>query len=549
MNPTREPVIETVALTPVPTDGEVERPPEAAAEPNTRPPDVSGGLPQDARGASSGVWVKCLESVEKRNKELTESWKDEIDSLLVFAGLFSALLVAFIIESYKFLQQDPAEATVVLLMRISAQMGNGTNVMDIPPITPFKRPASSVWINALWFSSLILSLTSAAGAIHAKDWIHTFSKSVSALPQDAARVRQFRYQAFREWFVPDIISVLPTLLEVALLLFVIGIVYLLWTIDIVVAAIVSALALLTMLPLVFLPILPFFFETCPFVSPVTRVASEPLLRIILLPGDISRKTTQVFKWLSGIFTGNGQPSAGPLKPSSRQQSLSNISFPSETATVFDKVFKNTSRFVKRIVRSVVVWKDHQSWEKREKAVVNVNRDFLDAKILASVDAIQMDNTFLASVRSALSEAPYPVAREALILILTQRSTTVVNGALKWSPIQESEILLAQMVVDIAKRAREEKKEDEELLNIMKVLGEFCDAISKQCGSEGLAVLCSNILDCLLSALPTLNANTPSKEVVSGRLFQSLKTWTHIEYSTTSTSVPVLLTHCVLKPLL
>lgn len=77
-------ISQTVALTPVPTDGEVERPPEAAAEPNTRPPDVSGGLPQDARGASSGVWVKCLESVEKRNKELTESWKDEIDSLLVF---------------------------------------------------------------------------------------------------------------------------------------------------------------------------------------------------------------------------------------------------------------------------------------------------------------------------------------------------------------------------------------------------------------------------------------------------------------------------------
>ncbi|KAI0631322.1 hypothetical protein C8Q77DRAFT_1025935, partial [Trametes polyzona] len=42
-----------------------------------------------------------------------EQWKSELDTLLVYAGLFSAVLTAFNVESYRLLQPDGAESAVL----------------------------------------------------------------------------------------------------------------------------------------------------------------------------------------------------------------------------------------------------------------------------------------------------------------------------------------------------------------------------------------------------------------------------------------------------
>ncbi|KAF8899338.1 hypothetical protein BD779DRAFT_1431892, partial [Infundibulicybe gibba] len=41
------------------------------------------------------------------DKEFCGGWNSEIDSLLTFAGLFSAVVTAFTVESYKLLQPIP----------------------------------------------------------------------------------------------------------------------------------------------------------------------------------------------------------------------------------------------------------------------------------------------------------------------------------------------------------------------------------------------------------------------------------------------------------
>ncbi|KAJ7803056.1 hypothetical protein B0H14DRAFT_1649352 [Mycena olivaceomarginata] len=45
------------------------------------------------------LWAVYISEAEKYDKALVESWKSDMEGMLIFAGLFSASLTAFLIES------------------------------------------------------------------------------------------------------------------------------------------------------------------------------------------------------------------------------------------------------------------------------------------------------------------------------------------------------------------------------------------------------------------------------------------------------------------
>ncbi|EIN09984.1 hypothetical protein PUNSTDRAFT_40355, partial [Punctularia strigosozonata HHB-11173 SS5] len=122
-------------------------------------------------------WAACATAVREYDQDMIDGCKEEIDSLL--AGLFSAVLTAFIIESYKFLQRDPDDTTAALLLQISLQLSsfsvNGSFMDSTHPIKaqlpPLQMPRGAVRINTFWFSSLVLSLISALVCILLKQWL------------------------------------------------------------------------------------------------------------------------------------------------------------------------------------------------------------------------------------------------------------------------------------------------------------------------------------------------------------------------------------------
>ncbi|KAJ7105521.1 hypothetical protein C8R44DRAFT_639241, partial [Mycena epipterygia] len=62
-------------------------------------------------------WVVYVGEAEKYDKGLVQSWKADMDDTQ--AGLFSASLMAFLIQSYKTLNRDSGDLTVQLLSQIS----------------------------------------------------------------------------------------------------------------------------------------------------------------------------------------------------------------------------------------------------------------------------------------------------------------------------------------------------------------------------------------------------------------------------------------------
>lgn len=185
------------------------------------------------------------------------------------AGLFSAILTAFIVEVYKQLQEDTAATTAQLLRRIALRLDDAPSDQLAAFPKPFSPLTPIVVVNVLWFCGLVISLFTAVLGILAKQWIHAYNKwSEHALPKDTLLLRDFYQEGFIRWRVPEIIGILPALLQAGLLLFVAGLVVYLWTLHATLAAILSALiSVLTILAGITI-VLPAVCMDCPYKSPL-----------------------------------------------------------------------------------------------------------------------------------------------------------------------------------------------------------------------------------------------------------------------------------------
>ncbi|EIW58205.1 uncharacterized protein TRAVEDRAFT_123752, partial [Trametes versicolor FP-101664 SS1] len=68
------------------------------------------------------AWKDTTETVQKYSDEMIRRWKEEIDTYLVFAGLFSAVLTTFNVQSYLLLQPAPPDPSFAVLQQISSQL-------------------------------------------------------------------------------------------------------------------------------------------------------------------------------------------------------------------------------------------------------------------------------------------------------------------------------------------------------------------------------------------------------------------------------------------
>ncbi|KAI0832330.1 hypothetical protein BC628DRAFT_1309491, partial [Trametes gibbosa] len=198
------------------------------------------------------AWSDAAKVVKTYSDEMIIRWNAEIDTYLVYAGLFSAILTAFNVQSYLLLQPTPVDPSLLALQQISAQLSSfSTNSLFINSTYPALQrvdsppppvPTAAIWLNTLWFSSLILSLSSASIGIMVKQWINEYSSGISSsTSHKAAQLRQYRLNGLIEWHVRHIVMLIPILLQLALALFLAGILVLLWTLDSTVAIVASLL--------------------------------------------------------------------------------------------------------------------------------------------------------------------------------------------------------------------------------------------------------------------------------------------------------------------
>ncbi|KAG8951456.1 hypothetical protein FRC03_012531 [Tulasnella sp. 419] len=174
-------------------------------------------------------WEKyCLEA-DRHDPEVIERWNRDLDSVLIFAGLFSAINTAFIVESYRDLKpsidRDTADLTNNLLFLILNQLDNSTiGRTDLRP-PPLNADPHSYTVNQLFFSSLLCSCFSAFGAVLGKQWLNQLTYiTEGVIGEVRGRERQRKWSGLRKWKFETVMGFLPTVLHVSLFFFLVGLI-------------------------------------------------------------------------------------------------------------------------------------------------------------------------------------------------------------------------------------------------------------------------------------------------------------------------------------
>ncbi|KAJ6470231.1 hypothetical protein C8R47DRAFT_916202, partial [Mycena vitilis] len=215
-------------------------------------------------------WAVYIAEAEKYDKALVASWRSDMDGMLIFAGLFSATLTAFIIEGYRNLLPDN---TVVLLGQISQQLSVMTDgdTFHAPPSTPFTPPTSSLICNALWFISLGLSLSCALIATLLEQWARDFlhRADMNSSPIVRARIFSYLYYGLKRFNMHTVVEIIPLLLHASLLLFFAGLVAFLAPINFAITVVAAVLLIIAIGIYSMLTLLPLAHLDCPYRTPLS----------------------------------------------------------------------------------------------------------------------------------------------------------------------------------------------------------------------------------------------------------------------------------------
>ena len=91
-------------------------------------------------------------------------------------------------------------------------------------LADFSPPDHIVVVNALFYASLSVMIVAAFIAMLIKSWVREFDRGLRAMsiPEQRAKTREFRYLGMERWKLPELVDMLPLLIQLSLFLFAAG---------------------------------------------------------------------------------------------------------------------------------------------------------------------------------------------------------------------------------------------------------------------------------------------------------------------------------------
>ncbi|KAG8918700.1 hypothetical protein FRC01_001699 [Tulasnella sp. 417] len=188
----------------------------------------------------SEFWRRYDRLADIHDKKLTTNLNGNLDVLLIFAALFSAINTTFISITMPDLSPNPSDETNTLLRLLIMRADNNTlTPSDLAP--PFVVKSNSITVNCLLYASLSCSLLAAIGAMMAKEWLQSFDRTGQTGPlEEQARFRQRKFNGVQQWHLEAVIKFLPNLILLSVVFFFVGVCLFLFPINTAVASIVIA---------------------------------------------------------------------------------------------------------------------------------------------------------------------------------------------------------------------------------------------------------------------------------------------------------------------
>ncbi|KAG8909082.1 hypothetical protein FRC01_007138, partial [Tulasnella sp. 417] len=244
--------------------------------PNADPQEHIPPFPPEF-GEDKGEFFRHYDKIQDElDDEMVKGLKENLDGLLVFAGLFAGINSAFLAFTIDLVSSNPLDDISSLLQQLMAGL---KSPMSLPSML-FTPSLRAIVVNALFTLSLSSALFASFFAVLGKQWLMLYRKK-SGGGVDQQRWEQLRRSlgAERWGLAPVLEVVLPGLIQTALVIFAAGFVSFL-------EATSETLAIFVLVPLLvvsFLWVLTVGFSlwdvSCPFRNPFAEIALKIPLAI------------------------------------------------------------------------------------------------------------------------------------------------------------------------------------------------------------------------------------------------------------------------------
>ncbi|KAH9175649.1 hypothetical protein EDB89DRAFT_327842 [Lactarius sanguifluus] len=172
-----------------------------------------------------------LNMAQAEDDNTVENWKAVANDSLIFSALFSAVVAAFLAISVQDLKPEPQDKPAFYLDNIYQLLANSSGTYtpvlhnQSDPFT-FSPPKSAVWVNSLWFLSLVITLSCALLPLLLQQWTRRYIKLTqprsAGSPHQRARIHAFFDKGVEDLRLQWIVDALPILLHASLVLFLAG---------------------------------------------------------------------------------------------------------------------------------------------------------------------------------------------------------------------------------------------------------------------------------------------------------------------------------------
>ena len=198
------------------------------------------------------------------------------------------------IQDLRLNPQDTSNFYLANIYQATIHPNQSSSLPASPP--PFIPPNYAVWVNGLWFLSLVISIICALLATLLQQWARRYLKVTQPRysPHKRARIRAFFAEGVDKFLLPWAVEALPTMLHLSLFLFFAGLAVFLWNVNLTIFKLVlSWIGLCTALYgcITFIPI---FRHDSPYHTPLSLPVWHFVMGIPLL-------TFRALEWITWSF--------------------------------------------------------------------------------------------------------------------------------------------------------------------------------------------------------------------------------------------------------
>ncbi|OJA16311.1 hypothetical protein AZE42_03366 [Rhizopogon vesiculosus] len=225
----------------------------------------------------SKFWATYKKVSSEYDDNMLERCNGNMDILLIFAGLFSAVNTTFIIAS----QPNPVDTTNTLLVQLTLVTLYGSSAPQPLILSPSTGYSSDFWTQALAYASLAFSLLAAFGAVMGKQWLGYYKTNRygrSGSLEDRCKQRHRKFQKLESWQLENVLQAFTVLIQMSLFLFAMSLGAAMWTQQPVISILLITTTVLGALGHFFTILLSLISTDSPFQTPFSIVIQTIIRR-------------------------------------------------------------------------------------------------------------------------------------------------------------------------------------------------------------------------------------------------------------------------------